>query len=78
MGSSFPLRESFSRGELVTTVILGSACFPLGFVDSRNSLLNQRPYEGNGNATQRKWDMPIVRCHTLLVKTERCFYEQFT
>lgn len=48
-GSSFPLRESFSRGgELVTTVILGSACFPLGFVDSRNSLLNQRPREGNG------------------------------
>lgn len=48
-GSSFPLRESFSKGgELVTTVILGSACFPLGFVDSRNSLLNQRPREGNG------------------------------
>lgn len=48
-GSSFPLRESFSGGgELVTTVILGSACFPLGFVDSRNSLLNQRPREGNG------------------------------
>ena len=48
-GSSFPLRESFSGGgELVTTVILGSACFPLGFVDSCNSLLNQRPREGNG------------------------------
>ena len=48
-GSSFSLRESFSGGgELVTTVILGSACFPLDFVDSRNSLLNQRPREGNG------------------------------
>ena len=31
-GSSFLLRESFSRGgELVTTVILGSACFSLRF-----------------------------------------------
>mgnify|MGYP003367435075 CR=1 FL=1 len=48
-GSSFPLRESFSGGgELVITVILRSACFPLGFVDSRNSLLNQRPRQGNG------------------------------
>ena len=41
-------RKLFRGGELVTTVILGSACFPLGFVDSRNSLLNQRPREGNG------------------------------
>lgn len=32
MGSSFPLRDKFSGGgELVTTVILGSTCFPFGF-----------------------------------------------
>lgn len=49
MALPFRYEKAFQGGgELVTTVILGSACFPLGFVDSRNSLLNQRPREGNG------------------------------
>lgn len=48
MALPFRYEKAFQGGgELVTTVILGSACFPLGFVDSRNSLLNQRPREGN-------------------------------
>ena len=71
-GSSFPLRESFSRGgELVTTVILGSACFPLGFVDSRNSLLNQRPREGTGHAYS---SLPYLASQN----RERFLYDQFT
>lgn len=49
MALPFRYEKAFQgEGELVTTVILGSAYFPLGFVDSRNSLLNQRPREGNG------------------------------
>lgn len=48
MALPFRYEKAFQGGELVTTVILGSACFPLGFVDSRNSLSNQRPREGNG------------------------------
>lgn len=71
-GSSFPLRESFSGGgELVTTVILGSACFPLGFVDSRNSLLNQRPREGTGHAYS---SLPYLASQN----RERFLYDQFT
>lgn len=53
MALPFRYEKAFQGGgELVTTVILGSACFPLGFVDSRNSLLNQRPHEGNGACLQ--------------------------
>ncbi len=71
MALPFRYEKAFQGGELVTTVILGSACFPLDFVDSRNSFLINVHTKETGHAYS---SLPYLASQN----RERFLYEQFT